>query len=472
MITFGNGRHGSFGTLFEIHIDLRSEERSQRRCPEPNWSIKMTEGDRDLESRLYVAQPARPTVLLSLCLPRWSTPDGFRTPLYGSTGQDLQLRQLTSSSLSSKVYRTDVGQRLWRRSPEGYCHASSLTISVPSPSPSPTVSCRRTPRPAMWSAVSPPCRPLRYTFPDSMKRSISSFPFLIETMGDAYPELVAQKTLIENVIKEEEESFQHTDTGIRLLDKKMEELKEKNERYSVAPTPLPLWRYLRIPARPHRNWSSANTAWMSTQGVDVEQKSRRNVPATPQPSRLATGLRWKPARRSSWVTTSSNATPKSSVTARSNRRTKCSIRSCSTRLRSAEMGGQVGDTGWFFDDEKVEVIDTKRENNLPVHILTHLPKDVTVSLRRRSTENAVSPSNATIRLRTRCTHAAPARSARHHVEQKGSYVSPDSPRFDFSHFRKVSDEELRKVEEIVGQKIRADYPPRNAATCRSQQPRR
>ena len=124
----------------------------------------------------------------------------------------------------------------------------------------------------------------------------------------------------------------------------------------------------------------------------------------------------------------------------------------------AEMGGQVGDTGWLiYEDERIEVIDTKRENNLPIHFVAKLPKDVTVP--------GVAKINAQKRIQCECNHSATHllhEALREvlgtHVEQKGSYVSPDSLRFDFSHFQKVTDEEIRKVEILVGQKIRANYP--------------
>ena len=124
----------------------------------------------------------------------------------------------------------------------------------------------------------------------------------------------------------------------------------------------------------------------------------------------------------------------------------------------AEMGGQVGDTGWLIaDDEKIDVIDTKRENNLPVHLVAKLPKDVTATFTAKINEKK--------RIQCECNHSATHllhEALREvlgtHVEQKGSYVSPDSLRFDFSHFQKVTDEEIRKVEILVGEKIRANFP--------------
>ena len=124
----------------------------------------------------------------------------------------------------------------------------------------------------------------------------------------------------------------------------------------------------------------------------------------------------------------------------------------------AESGGQVGDTGVLVNEfETIEVIDTKKENNLPIHITKKLP------------EHPEAPMMACVDTDKRAACAA-NHSATHlldealrevlgeHVEQKGSLVTPDSLRFDFSHFQKVTDEELRKVEHLVNAKIRANVP--------------
>ena len=125
----------------------------------------------------------------------------------------------------------------------------------------------------------------------------------------------------------------------------------------------------------------------------------------------------------------------------------------------AEMGGQTGDSGQLISSggEVTQIIDTKRENNLPVHIASQLPSDPNDSFK--------AIINKELRVRTECNHSATHllhEASREllgaHVEQKGSYVSPDSLRFDFSHFQKVTDEEIRKVEKHVNRSIRANLP--------------
>ena len=120
----------------------------------------------------------------------------------------------------------------------------------------------------------------------------------------------------------------------------------------------------------------------------------------------------------------------------------------------AEMGGQVGDSGVLkSDNETIEIIDTKKENNLAVHIAKNLPTDVT--------EVFTAVIDVEKRKATECNHSATHllhEALREvlgtHVEQKGSYVSPESLRFDFSHFQKVTPEELRTLEHMVNKRIR------------------
>lgn len=124
----------------------------------------------------------------------------------------------------------------------------------------------------------------------------------------------------------------------------------------------------------------------------------------------------------------------------------------------AESGGQIGDTGTLkFGDETIEVIDTKKENNLIVHFTNLLPSDVSqpvvaaVNFERRL--NTMYNHTATHLL-----HAALRKVLGNHVAQKGSLVAPDMLRFDFSHFAKMTDEEIREVEILVNEKIRENIP--------------
>ena len=300
-----------------------------------------------------------------------------------------------------------------------------------------------------------------YTFLDRKEAFMYKLlPVLIETMGDAYPELIAQKTLIEKVIKEEEESFLRTlETGIRLLDKKMEETKAAGKTvlngvdaftlYDTYGFPLDLTELILRENGMEADIEAFNKA------MQKQKERARNAAA------IETG---------DWITLKEGECKFVGYDLFECEAEILRYRQIKQKNKVlyqivldqtpfyAEMGGQVGDTGWLIaDDEKIDVIDTKRENNLPVHLVTKLPKDVTATF--------TAKINVKKRIQCECNHSATHllhEALREvlgtHVEQKGSYVSPDSLRFDFSHFQKVTDEEIRKVEILVGQKIRANFP--------------
>ena len=300
-----------------------------------------------------------------------------------------------------------------------------------------------------------------YTFLDRKEAFMYKLlPVLIETMGDAYPELIAQKTLIEKVIKEEEESFLRTlETGIRLLDKKMEETKAAGKTvlngvdaftlYETYGFPLDLTELILRENGMEADIEAFNKA------MQKQKERARNAAA------IETG---------DWITLKEGECKFVGYDLFECEAEILRYRQIKQKNKVlyqivldqtpfyAEMGGQVGDTGWLIaDDEKIDVIDTKRENNLPVHLVTKLPKDVTATF--------TAKINVKKRIQCECNHSATHllhEALREvlgtHVEQKGSYVSPDSLRFDFSHFQKVTDEEIRKVEILVGEKIRANFP--------------
>lgn len=124
----------------------------------------------------------------------------------------------------------------------------------------------------------------------------------------------------------------------------------------------------------------------------------------------------------------------------------------------AESGGQVGDTGLlWFGDEKIPVIDTKKENDLIVHFVNQLPKELSVSIKAEinTTKRSAISRNHTA---THLLHSSLKQVLGDHVNQKGSLVAPGHLRFDFSHFSKVSIEEIMEVEKIVNAKIRENIP--------------
>ena len=295
-----------------------------------------------------------------------------------------------------------------------------------------------------------------YTFLDRKEAFMYKLlPVLIETMGDAYPELIAQKTLIEKVIKEEEESFLRTlETGIRLLDKKMEETKAAGKTvlngvdaftlYDTYGFPLDLTELILRENGMEADIEEFNKA------MQKQKERARNAAA------IETGdwitLREGECKFVGYDLFECEAEILRYRQIKQKNKVLYQIVLDQTPFY-AEMGGQVGDTGWLIaDDEKIDVIDTKRENNLPVHLVAKLPKDVTATFTAKINVKKCNHSA------THLLHEALREVLGTHVEQKGSYVSPDSLRFDFSHFQKVTDEEIRKVEILVGEKIRANFP--------------
>ena len=123
-----------------------------------------------------------------------------------------------------------------------------------------------------------------------------------------------------------------------------------------------------------------------------------------------------------------------------------------------EMGGQVGDQGVLVsENETINIIDTKRENNQSIHIIKELPKDVEADF-MACVDTDKREASAANHSATHLLDYALKQVLGEHAEQKGSYVSPDTLRFDFSHFQKVTDEELRQVERLVNDMIRQDLP--------------
>ncbi len=283
---------------------------------------------------------------------------------------------------------------------------------------------------------------------------------LCEVMGKAYPELVSQKSLIEKVIKEEEESFLRTlETGIRLLDKVMDEARKSGKNIIAGKDVFTLYDTFGFPLDLtelilRENNFSANIEEFNAE-MQIQKDRARNAAA------MEAGD-WVTVREGDSAFVGYDFTTYDTEILRY-RKVKQKNQEFYQLVLSktpfyAEMGGQVGDCGILkSDNEVVEILDTKKENNLAVHIAKKLPADVTATFtatidveKRKATECNHSA--------THLLHEALREVLGTHVEQKGSYVSPEALRFDFSHFQKLSKEEIRAVEAIANRKIRENYP--------------
>ena len=279
---------------------------------------------------------------------------------------------------------------------------------------------------------------------------------LIDSMGHAYPELVAQADLIKHVTKEEEDAFLRTlDTGIKLINKVIDDAKaagkneiEGKEAFTLYDTygfPLDLTQLIL-----RENGMTVNEEEFNKE-MQKQKERARNAAAVEATD-------WVELREGVTEFVGYDLTECDTEILRY-RKVKQKNREFFQIVLArtpfyAEMGGQVGDSGTLvIGGQTIKVIDTKRENNLPVHITLQLPDDPTAPVlaaintaRRRSIE---CNHTATHLLHTALRHVLGT-----HVEQKGSFVTERILRFDFSHFKKVTNEEIRQVEHFANAMVR------------------
>lgn len=279
---------------------------------------------------------------------------------------------------------------------------------------------------------------------------------LIESMGEAYPELIAQKELIEKVIKEEEEAFLRTlETGIRLLDKTIEDAKGSNKTVISGKDAFTLYDTFGFPLdltelilREHG--MSANIDEFNKE-MQQQKERARNAAAT------ETG---------DWIVVKDGSTEFVGYDYTEYETNIVKYREVKQKNSTmyqvvldytpfyAESGGQVGDTGVLVNEnETIEILDTKKENNLPIHIVKSLPKDPKAPF-MACVDTDKRMACAANHSATHLIHEAMREVLGTHIEQKGSLVTPEYLRFDFSHFQKVTDEEIRQIEHLVNDKIR------------------
>ena len=285
-------------------------------------------------------------------------------------------------------------------------------------------------------------------------------PALIDNMGEAYPELIKQQTIIERVIKEEEESFLRTlELGIRLLDKVIADAKGMGIKVISGVDVFTLYDTYGFPLDLTELILKEND--LSVKLDDFKAEMSKQKERARHAAAVETG---------DWVTIREGETEFVGY----------DLTQCETHILRyrkviqkqkeyyqivlsrtpfyAEMGGQVGDTGWLISDdgENIAVNDTRRENNLPVHIVSTLPSaiEATFFAKINVDKRHASEANHTA---THLLHKALRDLLGKHVEQKGSFVSPEVLRFDFSHFQKLTPEEIRQVEHSVNRMIRTNY---------------
>ena len=451
------GDTGPCGPCSEIHIDLRSDEEKAQipgrelvNHDHPQvieiWNLVFMQYNRKADGSL---EPLPAKVIDTgmgferLCMALQGKTSNYDTDVFTPLINKI-------AELSGKVYgedkRVDIAMRVIAD------HVRTIAFSIADSQLPGNAKAGYVIRRILRRAVR-----YAYTFLDQkqafMYRLIDT---LIESMGEAYPELPKQRELIMKVIKEEENAFLRTlDNGIRLLDGAIATAKAAGKNEISGKEAFVLYDTYGFPLDLTELILKENGMTLDHKGFDEEmaaQKARaRNAAA------VETGD-WVVVREGEqqFVGYDSVSTPTQILRYRKVKQKNNEYYQLvlSATPFYAEMGGQVGDRGTLIGDgEKVDIYDTKRENGIGVHLTKKLPKDI------EATFEAVIDEDA--RLATSCNHTATHllhEALREvlgtHVEQRGSYVSPTVLRFDFSHFQKLTQEEITKVEHLANKKVR------------------
>ncbi len=301
-----------------------------------------------------------------------------------------------------------------------------------------------------------------YTFLDRREAFMYELlPVLIGNMGKQYPELVKNEGLITKVMKEEEDAFLRTlETGIRLIDKVIDDAKKVGRTEISGVDAFTLYDTYGFPLDLTELILREQGMTLNVDDFNAEMQKQKDRARNAAQKELGDWEIVEDCGSTEFVGYDVLECPAKIVRYRKvvqKNKSYYQVVLDKTPFY-AEMGGQTGDNGWLIlGDNKAEVIDVKRENNLPVHILSTLPEwlvGAEVTAKVDAEKRHASEANHTA---THLLHYALRSVLGEHVEQKGSYVSPALLRFDFSHFQKVTLEELRKVEDMVNRMIRENY---------------
>ncbi|MDQ1332257.1 MAG: alanyl-tRNA synthetase, partial [Bacteroidota bacterium] len=286
-------------------------------------------------------------------------------------------------------------------------------------------------------------------------------PVLASAMGDQYPELLIAKDQISKIIFQEETAFLKTlGKGLKMINKMIEELKQENKNILPGKIAFELYDTFGFPVDLTQLILKENGMQLDMEEFENEMRDQKN--RSREDASLDTGD-WKIVRDSGDTLFTGYEKTEDEVLITKYRTVKLKGKEVIHLVFNktpfyAESGGQVGDTGFIISDKgKTEIIDTVKENNLIIHIAKKVPIDpkahfnAVVNIEKR----LMTANNHTA---THLIHYALRSVLGNHVEQKGSLVTPDRLRFDFSHFSKMSREEILNVEEIANRIVRENHP--------------
>ena len=456
------GETGPCGPCSEIHFDLRDEEeiakipgREMVNMSHPQvieiWNLVFMQFNRKANGSLEEL-PARNVDtgmgFERLCMVMQGKKSNYDTDVFQPTIQRI-------ASLSGKQYgvdeKCDVAMRVMAD------HLRAIAFSIADGQLPSNVKAGYVIRRILRRAVRYGYTYLGFTEPMLCKL----VPVLVAQMGEQFPELKAQQTLVEKVIEEEESSFLRTlATGINLLDGVIARTKKEGKELISGKDAFVLYDTFGFPI-------DLTELIAREQGVGVDLKAfEEELAAQKARSRNAAAV-----DTDDWVELF--PLPQSEFTGYDTLTEEVKIaryRRVTSKGKTTyqlvfdktpfygNSGGQIGDTGCIESiNERVEIVATEKENGLIIHIVNQLPENPEATFTAK-VNGAERQSAANNHSATHLMHEALREVLGKHVEQKGSLVTPQSLRFDFSHFQKVTPEELREVERLVNRKIRANYP--------------
>lgn len=284
---------------------------------------------------------------------------------------------------------------------------------------------------------------------------------LVDDMGEFYPEIAKQQTLIEKVIREEEMAFLRTlDRGIKLIESIME--KSSDTKVIKGEDAFTLYDTFGFPIDLSELIASERGFSIDLKGFETELQKQKERARNATANEFGDWVEFHHCDEVEFL--GYDFTEVEGALLARHRKVKQKNREMIQLVFDrtpfyGEMGGEVGDSGWIESEngERIRILDTVKENNLTIHIAEKLPSDcscpfkLTVDAQRR--QNIANNHSCTHLL-----HLALREILGSHVEQKGSYVTPDYFRFDFSHFEKLSDEQIDRVEKRVNELIRQNNP--------------
>ena len=456
------GETGPCGPCSEIHIDLRSDEEIARK---PGYELVNTDNDQVIEiwNLVFMQYNRKADGSLEplpaknidtgmgferLCMVLQGKSSNYDTDIF--TGLILKVEELSGHKYHESD-KTEVAMRVIAD------HVRAIAFSIADGQLPSNVKAGYVIRRILRRAVR-----YGYTFLGFNEPFLCNLiPQLVADMGEAYPELAQQQKLIESVTREEEMSFLKTlDRGIKMMDDYM----ARNAETKVIPgeDAFVLYDTFGFPIDLTELIATENGYKIDLDRFSLELQKQKDRARNATANEFGDWVTYDEGEEEEFV--GYDLTKVDGVRLLKHRTVKQKNKTMFQLVFErtpfyAEMGGQIGDTGIIIseDGETIKILNTIKENNLTIHIAEKIPSDCTKSFtlivdegrRLKITNNHTATHLLDYALREILGK---------HVEQKGSYVGPDYFRFDFSHFQKVTPEELRRVEHRVNELIRANYP--------------